>query len=298
MAGIVVLLLTGLSACGGDKEKKPSQSLARVGGEEITVLQLNEELLRANVQAAQQAAARKQLLESLIDRQLLLNEAAKDKLDRDLKVVQAIERAKALIIAQAYMQKQLVAPVKPSAAQVAEYYQGNPSFFSARKQFDMRQVMIATKDITPEAKAAMDGAKSLEEFVAWLEAHKVGFARAQLSRSSSDLPPELAGKLLTMNKGQLFVVREGERSMVLTIVEIKDAPVSLETAAPQIEQFLMNKQTKEAGAAVLKRLRAAAKIEYLNGEAAPAATPAAAPAAPAAAGTASSANERGVAGLK
>ncbi|MFC7652968.1 SurA N-terminal domain-containing protein [Pseudoduganella danionis] len=100
----LLLVAAGLSAC-GNKESKPGQALVRVNGEEITVSQLNEELQRANVQAPQQEAASKQLIESLVDRQLLVNEAVQDKLDRDPKVVQAIERAKALIIAQSYLQK-------------------------------------------------------------------------------------------------------------------------------------------------------------------------------------------------
>lgn len=77
-AALVLLAAAGLSAC-GDKEKKPGQSLASVNGKEITILQLNEELQRAGVQSAQQANASKQLLESLIDRQLLQNEAEKEK---------------------------------------------------------------------------------------------------------------------------------------------------------------------------------------------------------------------------
>ena len=49
-AAFVLLAATGLSAC-GDKEKKPGQALASVNGKEITVLQLNEEMQRAGVQA-------------------------------------------------------------------------------------------------------------------------------------------------------------------------------------------------------------------------------------------------------
>ena len=71
---LVLVVATGISAC-GNKEQKAGQSLVRVNGEEITVLQINDELKRAGVQAEQQEAATKQLLESLIDRQLILAEA-------------------------------------------------------------------------------------------------------------------------------------------------------------------------------------------------------------------------------
>nr|WP_070224639.1 MULTISPECIES: EpsD family peptidyl-prolyl cis-trans isomerase [unclassified Janthinobacterium] len=307
-AGLVVLAVAGLSAC-GNKEKKPGQALASVNGEEITVLQLNEEMQRANVQAPQQEAASKQLLESLIDRQLLQNEAAKDKTDRDPKVVQAIERAKALIVAQAYMQKRIGTIARPTKQEVEEYFQKNPQFFSERKQFDMRELVIASADMNDQLKAAMDSAKTLDDVAAWLEAHKVKFARTQLSRTSADLAPELSAKLLSMPKGQLFIIREGDRTLLISLADIRDNPATLAQAAPQIEQFLFNKKNKDAADAELKRLRAAAKIEYLGKDGPPAAASAAASAAapvpsPASAAQAapakssSEANDRGVAGLK
>ena len=301
-ATLVLLAAAGLSAC-GDKDKKPGQSLASVNGKEITILQLNEELQRAGVQAPQQAAASKQLLESLIDRQLLQNEAEKEKVDRDPKVMQAIERAKALIVAQAYMQKRIGAAVRPGKPEVEAYFTQNPQFFTQRKQFDMRQLILPTSSLNDELKAVIDGAKSLEDVAQWLDGHKVAYARSQVSRTSADLAPELSSKLSSMAKGQLFIVREGERSLLVSLADVKDSPVGLDAATPQIEQFLANKKSKDAADAELKRLRASAKIEYFNKDAAPAATaataPAATPAAPAApAGSTNEANERGVAGLK
>lgn len=296
-----LLLLAMLSACGGDKEKKPGQSLARVNGEEITVLQLNEELQRARVPAVQQEAATKQLLESLIDRQLLLSEAAKDKLDRDPKVLQAVERAKAVIVAQAYLQKVVGTPARPTAEQIADYYAKNPQFFAKRKVFDLRQLGVETSALNDELKAVIDNAKSLDDVAAWMDGHQVKYVRNQQQRSSTELPPALSSKLESMNKGQLFIVREGANSVIMAINDTKDAPLALEAAAPQIEQFLVNQKNKELADAELKRLRAAGKIEYLNrkpGEekapaaSAPAATPATAPAA------ADGSTERGVAGLK
>ena len=310
----LLLAAAGLTAC-GNKEKKAGQSLASVNGEEITVMQLNEEMQRANVPASKQEVASKQLLESLIDRQLLQNEALKEKTDRDPKVMQAVERAKALIIAQAYMQKRIGTIDRPTKQEVEDYFAKNPEFFSQRKQFDMKQLVIASTDMNDRTKAAMDSAKSLEEVAAWLDANNVKFVRTQLSRTSADLPPELSSKLLTMGKGQLFIIREGDRTLLISLADISPSPITLAQATPQIEQFLFNKKTKDAADAEIKRLRTTAKIEYLGTNADKAAPQAPAPASaaslPAAspapavlpvvappAGSAAEANDRGVAGLK
>jgi len=260
---LVLVAAIGLSGC-GSKEKKAGQALVRVNGEEITVLQINDELNRAGVKAEQQEAATKQLLESLIDRQLIMAEAKRNKIDRTPEVAQAIERAKAQIIAQAYLQSIVTKIARPSIAEIDDYFQKHPEYFTQRKQFDMQQIAIATKDFSSELKLAVDSAKSLDEVAAWLDRHNVRYARGQLSRSTADLPEQMVAKLKEMKKGQLFIVNEGENSMLNSIIEIKDSPVTAKNAAPQIEQYLINKKTKEAADAEIKHLRSSAKIEYLN----------------------------------
>jgi EpsD family peptidyl-prolyl cis-trans isomerase len=284
LCAALILVAATLTACGDKaKEKKPGQALASVNGAEVTVLQLNEELQRAGITAAQQDTASKQLLQVLIDRQLLQEAAAKENLDRDPKVMQAIERAKALIIAQAYLQKRIGNVAKPTSAEVEDYFNKNPDFFSNRKQFSMSELVIGANDLTPEVRSAADSAKSLEEVAVWMDAHKIKYGRTQVTRSTADVPPPLSAKLLGMPKGQLFVVKEGPRAMFISVAEIKDAPVTLAVAAPQIEQFLMNKKNKELAAAELNRLRGDAKIEYLNKSMMPDTKAAPTPPAPAAA---------------
>ncbi len=306
-SALALMLALGLSACGGDKKKEASQSLVRIDGQEITVLQLNEELGRTPPQATPeaQAATRKQVLEALVDRQLLLNEAAASKLDRDPKVMQAIERAKAQILAQAYLQGRVAKAPQPTKSEIDEYFVKHPEFFTQRKSFDMQQLVIATKDFSDPLRAIIDNAKSLDEVAGWLDGKKVQYARNQVTRTTADLPPQLVTKLQDMKKGQLFVIKENDRSLLVGLNDIKESPVTAEAAVPQIEQYLRNQKSQETAKAELARLRSLAKLEYLNkvdGEKDK--TAAVAPAAVAAPSTATdSASKadnmaRGVAGLK
>lgn len=264
----VLLLVTavGLSAC-GSKEKKAGQTLVRVNGEEITVLQINDELKRAGVKVEQQEAATKKLLESLIDRQLIMAEAKRNKIERTPEVMQAIERAKAQIITQAYIKSIVTEIAKPSMSEIDDYFLKHPEYFTQRKQYDIQQLVISTKDFSDELKSAIDSAQSLDEVAAWLDKHNVRYARGQLSRSTTDLPEQMVAKLKELQKGQLFIVNEGENSMLNSITNIKDSPVTAKDAAQQIEQYLINKKTKEVADAEIKHLRSSAKIEYLNASA-------------------------------
>jgi EpsD family peptidyl-prolyl cis-trans isomerase len=301
----LLLLCVGaavLCACGRKPaDNTPGQALVSVDGVEITVMQLNDELARAGVKAANEQAASRQLLQALIDRQLLLAEAVRAKLDRDPKVMQAIERSRALIVAQAWLQRRIGELAQPAAAEIESYYYAHPQFFGARKQFAMDQLQLPATALTPALKEVVERATSLDDVNGWLTANKMQAGRSHVTRSTSDLAPALAAKLLAMRKGQVFAVQEGDRALVIALRDVQDAPVTLAIARPQIAQFLLKQRQKESASTEIARLRADAKIDYLNKALAapPAGTAAAtAAAAPATDATAGAALDRGVAGLK
>ena len=265
LIGFVSIFVLVLAACDSEpKEKKSGQALVSVNGKEVTMLQLNDEIKRANIRPDQYEAASKQLLESLIARQLIMDEAISNKLDRTPEVMQARERANAQIISQAYMQSIVSKVAKPSKAEIDDYYQKHPEYFSQRKQFDLTIVRIATKDLGDELKKIIESAKSLDEVVAWLDKNKVQYLRNLASRSTTDLPPQMATMMQQKSKDTIFIINEQENSLLISVNAIKDSPITAAVAAPQIEKFLMNQKYKEATDAEVARLRTAAKIEYLN----------------------------------
>lgn len=271
LCGVLVLVaVVGLSAC-GSKEKKSGQALVKVNGEEITSLQLNDELSRAGVKPDQQEAATRQLLEAMIDRQLIVAEAMRNKIDRTPEVMKAIERAKAQIIAQTYLQSITSKTSKPSQAEIEDQFQSHPERFAQRKQFDIKQLVIATIDFSDKLNQVIDSAKTLDEIAEWLDRQGIKYTRGQLSRSTADMPIEMGEKLQAVPKGQLFIVREGKKTLINALINVSDSPVTLKEASPQIEQYLMKKKSKEIADAEITHLRSLAKIEYL-GALAPAAT--------------------------
>lgn len=265
LVGLAISISLVLTACNNEpKEKKSGQAIASVNGKEITMLQLNDELRRANIRADQYETASKQLLESLIARQLIVDEATRNKLDRTPEVMQARERANAQIIAQSYVQGILAKISKPSKQEIEEYYRQHPEIFQHRKQFDLSVVRLTASDFTEEVKKISDAAKSLDEVVAWLDKQKIPYNRSLSSRSTTDLPMEIAKAFQEKEKGTIFIVNEQGNSLLMSVINISNAPISLVAATPQIERFLLNKKQKEASEAEIARLRAASKIEYLG----------------------------------
>jgi peptidyl-prolyl cis-trans isomerase C len=271
LCGALLLLVgMGLTACKG---KGGGQSLARVNGEDITVLQVNDELARANVPADQQQDASKKILESLIDRQVLIDEAMRQKLDRSPGVQQAIARNKAQIIEQAYLEGILSKISKPTTAEMSDYFHKHPEIFGNGKLYDMKSLLIAGRDMDDKLKAKMAAAKSLDEIETWMKSNNVHYARGVASRSTMNMPPEMAARLMSMHVGQMFVVNEGGNSMIVAIISIKDKQIQFEDAMPAIEQYFKIKNTREMVDTEVKHLRSLAKIEYLNASAPVAAAP-------------------------
>jgi peptidyl-prolyl cis-trans isomerase C len=257
---VALLCAVVISGC-GNKDAKPGQALVKVGGDEVTVHQFNDELARMD---GANESVRKQVLEGLIDRQLLQAEAARNKLDRGPEVMQAIERARAQILAQAYLKNLFANMTKPAGAEIQAYFNENPALFTKRKVFDMNELLVDSKEVNANLQAAMDTVKSIEDLIAWLEARNIQFGRRQTTRTTADVPLEMATKLQTMQKGQSIIVKQGERSLLMFINDVKDSPVEFAVAEKQIEQFLINKKREDAKRSEIARLRAAAKIEYLN----------------------------------
>lgn len=268
---VLIIFPLLLWACGNAQEstgKKPGQALASVNGSEITILQLNSELARAGVRADQFEAASKQILESLITRQLIVDEAVRTKLDRTPEVMQARERANAQAIAQAYLQQITSRLDKPSQAEINDFYQRNPGYFEKRKQFDLTIVRIALNDLNKELKTVLDTAESIDEVTTWLDKQGTQYTRNVVLRSTADLPSNIVNMMLEKGKNHIFVMQERTHNLLVAINVIKENPLSLALATPQIEKFLINQKYKHASEEEINRLRSSAKIEYF-GENAP-----------------------------
>ncbi|WP_442783400.1 EpsD family peptidyl-prolyl cis-trans isomerase [Collimonas fungivorans] len=266
--GILMLLtVINLSAC-DDQKKKNGQVVARINGEEISVPQLEAELqyakrLRQDGTAPPQAM-REQAVEALIDRQLLLDEALRNKIDRDPALIQIIERFKTQAIVQAYLESKAGNQEQPGKAEIESYFHAHPEMFARRKVFEVEQLVIADQDFSAALKAVMDSSQSLNQVAAWLRQRKIAHVQRQYSYSSAELPPEVGSRLQALGRNRLFVMKDGQRDLLCALTELRDSPVAPDAAEPQIERYLVNKKMQETAIAEITRLRAAAKLEYIE----------------------------------
>lgn len=260
-------IIANLIACSGEREPKLGQALVKVNGAEITIHQLNRELqgLPVDSDPVQRELMRKKALDLLIDRQLLVAAAFQNKIDRDPEVMQAIERAREQILAQAYLGRQATSHSNsPSREQVEFYYQQNPQLFSGRQLFELRQLVLTGNSYTPDIGNFIERAATIEDVAVWLDRAKVNYSKSHTQRSTADLPTQLLPNLNELTKGRPFVIKDGSKVIISTIHYIKDTPVTRDEALGDIERFLVNNKARDSAIDTLSSLRANAKIEYLN----------------------------------
>jgi EpsD family peptidyl-prolyl cis-trans isomerase len=261
-----------LQGC-GDKEPKATQVAAKVNGDEITVHQVNQAMQRAgNLTEAQVPQAQKQILDRLVDQQLLVQQAVDKKLDRDAHVVQAIEAARRQILAQAYVERVMGGAGKAQDAQVKEFFDSHPELFSERRIYRFTQVAIAApadrhaeiRTKLEELDKQQDKQRILPQLADWLKRQNLQFRATQSTQAAEQLPLEALPKYQKLNLGDLMFSAGAQGAVVSQLSGVQTQPLTEEQAKPFIEQFLQNRERLKLSEGEMKRLRAAAKIEYVG----------------------------------
>lgn len=262
-----LVLCAALAGCGKNEAKKvATQVAAKVNSEEITVHQINSVLARNPTLPPEQAArAKRQVVDRLIDQQLAVQKAMEKKLDRSPEVVQALEAAKSEILARAYLRQVGTAQAKPTPEEIKKYYDEHPELFAKRRLYVLEEITFAQNEKVAEAlRAQLPKLRGMREIAEWLKAQEVQFTVNRGARAAEQIPLELLPKVSAFKDGEIQVLEANERHIVLRIAATKPAPVDETKAAPAIQQYLFNRRSSEVIAEEMKRLKTAAKIEYVG----------------------------------
>ncbi len=305
-----------LSACSGEGDggSGATQVAARVNSGEISVHQINAGLAGTpNLKQSDVATASGQVLQRLIDQELLVQSAVDSKLDRNPRVMQAIEAARREILARSYLEQYTGQAEAPTQAEIVAFYEANPALFAERRVYNLQEIN-ATLDAAQadELRQAVSSADNLNDIVNWLRERKLPFRVGGGVRAAEQLPLNALPRFAQMKDGQIGLLQSPTGLRVMLLAGSRAQPLDVEKATPFIERYLANQKKTEMARAEMKRLRDTATVEYKGDFTAPAATtadaaataePAETPsaeesAAPAANPLSPETLERGVSGLK
>jgi EpsD family peptidyl-prolyl cis-trans isomerase len=247
------LLLAVPAGCTtGDASVPAGRVAAKVNGTAISVQSLGN--------------SSNQTLEKVIDRELLVQQALEARLDRDPQVTRQIDEARRQVLAQAYLDHAAARGARGSAGEVAKFYAENPALFAQRRIYRFQELLVpASQDKLDLVKAELSGAKDLDEVAGWLKWRNLKVSPvAAVTMAAEQLPLSHLPQLSRMKEGEIAVLTSPLGASVIQLVHAQEAPLSVEQAAPVIEQFLAGRKRLELAAAEVRRLREVASIEYVG----------------------------------
>jgi len=263
---IAGLVLAALLAAGCDvKKPEGGGAAARVDGDDITVLQINQLIAPRNLRPEQADAAGRQVLERLIDQQLAMRKARDADLEREPRVQLLLEAARREVLARVYLDQVADRAARPTADEIKRHYDEKPALYGDRRVYSLQEIGIdARPEQVPALRERLSAARNLNEFFDYLRENGMRFGGAPAVRGAEFLPPASLEAVTKMRDGQALLITGTSGVQVVVLLGSSPQPLTLEQARPRIEQTLMVERRRKLVEEELASLRKAARIEYFG----------------------------------
>ena len=265
--GLVLAGAALLTACGGHGGAGDSQVAAKVNKGEISIHQVQTIVQRQPPQVAadrtEKAAAR--VLEVLIDQELAAQAARDQGLERDPRVVQAIEAARRELLAHAYQDQVAAEIISPSSDEIDRYYEANPALFAQRRLYLLQEVTLeANPAQLTQLQEIVARSRGGDELVQVLREAKVKHYVRMFAHAAEDLPLALLEPLSKLEVGQSWLYTQGDGGRIFTLLNAQKAPIERRMANNAIGAYLVTERKRQRVAQAMKGLRESARIEYVG----------------------------------
>ena len=256
--GLVIMV----PAC---NKKAEGQTVAIVNGEEITAAELNAELAGARIpEGVSKDQARARILQSMVDRRLVAQQAKKDGIDKSPEFLNRQRRMNEELLINMYASRQIDTAQLPSPQEVQRYEAGRPEMFAKREQWNLEQLRFRTPT-DAAVKKRLDDAMSMDAVVKVLTDAGVEFTRQKNRLDTAVIPHSLYGQLSTTAPGEPFIIPVGDQMVASVVTSREPAPLAGEQARPVAVAAIRREQATKLMQDRLKALRQTAKVEYKEG---------------------------------
>lgn len=269
--GAVFVLSAFLSGCGGGAETEESKSntqvVAKVNGVEVTVHQLNQLLARVRVPEGEfsREEIEKRALDSLIERELVLQAAKGVKLDREPAVLSALEEAKDKVLIERYVQRTLESVSKPTDEKIQQFYDNFPELFADRKMYVFTKLAISAdgEQVDQMIEQVKQGS-SIDQIVAQLKQLDIEYKRMSEAKGEGGIAGPILHFLSALQAGDIGYLKMTDGLLVVELHNVLDQSVSLEEAKGAIAKQLLLEERKKASKKLVDSLKETAEVEYVG----------------------------------
>lgn len=254
---------TVLAGCNKEAAAPKGQVIARVGSEDITQQELENEFRLAQIPADRRDEATvKRVLGDLVQRKYLVQKAIAGKLDREPSTLLDLLRSREQILATTYTQRDAAArSTAIGKADIDKYILNHPLMFQQRQLLTVDKISIA---LTPATQAVIDATKnmkSLEEVEKKLKEMSVLYNRSMGSLSSGDIPEQFYNILKGQKPDDVFFVPTGPTGTFFRVKGTETTPTKPEDAARIARQALVVELMRGEMRKIAETAQAEAKYE-------------------------------------
>lgn len=275
---LATLASASLAGCGGGDDATPSAEhspvVARVGDATLTDAELRDALGNATP-GLDSAAARRQVIEQWVRRQLVVQEAHRAGLDTEADVVRDLRDAESAVLEAAFLERYFQAePAEPTEPEIEAYYEANRDRLALREPYvRLRLLKTPNADQATAAQSALrqiEGSPIADSLFA-LAAREyapdpdgaIALADAYIPESRLlALDETLGQRISTLGAGaDPIVVQGGDAFYAVAVVDRVQAgqTPSIAMVRPEIAERLAIRRRKEAEARLIARLRSEAE---------------------------------------
>ena len=205
---------TGCKQQAGSEAKKAAGKgvvLAEVNGATITDTDFykEQETLPPYLKPMTETAeGKKEMLDTMVVRELIMQQAQKDGIDKSPEVAAKLEDLKKRVIVEAFLKKKVEEAANVSDAELQEFYKKNQEKFKTGEQIKASHILVKTEPEAKEIQKQLKGGTSFEELA---KKHSIDGAAAK----GGDLGWFGKGSMLPDFEKVAFGLKEGETSGIV-----------------------------------------------------------------------------------
>jgi peptidyl-prolyl cis-trans isomerase C len=251
----------------GQAATPQGQVAAVVNGEEILLQDVDAQLADMNLPAtADRKAARIALIQQIVNRKIMAQEARKLGFDRDPGFIAQRRRAEEELLLSTFARRKLEGVPVPDGAAITRFMTENPHMFAQRKTYRIDQIQF-DMPADPATLKSLQSAHSLDEVARALTGMGLKFQRGSGTMDSARIPARQLEQILRLPKGEPFILPGSQTGKGLANVITGSEPLSVSQAEQRdmAAKAIRNQALAKIGEQQLNDARARAQIEYQSG---------------------------------
>lgn len=281
---IAMLAVTSLVACKGggsssssETPSKDAKVLAEVNGKAVTSDDFDREVkaLPEYVRAmADTPQGRKEMIDTLIMRELILQQATKEGIDKSKEIDEKLVEMRKRLVIDTFLKKKVETEAKISDEELKKFYDQNVDKFKTGEQVKASHILVKTEE---EAKKVLEQLKGGAKFDELAKKSSVDTSAAK----GGDLGWFGKGNMVPAFEKAVFSLKEGETSGIVRsefgfhVIKLTGKRAAgtrpFDEVKDQIKNALMPQKQQQVFMKLKDDIKKGAKIEIKDPAAAPAA---------------------------